>query len=137
MHLDFHLAQPNSLMSFAQFQGHRTMAHPSNSSSTSPPQYNNYPPQYGGNLYYPQAEAIKPPELVYGGRQTANVNLSIAQDPRAQITRTPSPTPSEARELESIGSRSGLINWKLVRSKDFWLSKEGLSESSRIRCVKI
>ncbi|KAE9399664.1 hypothetical protein BT96DRAFT_939214 [Gymnopus androsaceus JB14] len=96
------------------------------SRSQAPPQCNHYPPRYDGNLDYPQPQAIKPAELTNGETWTANVNLSMARDPRTQIARTPSPTPSEAHELESIGSSSGLIDWKLVRSKDFWFSKKGL-----------
>jgi uncharacterized membrane protein YdjX (TVP38/TMEM64 family) len=76
------------------------------------------PPRYGVS-----ADAIKPPELIHASMSTVNIDL---QNPRIHMTRTPSPTPSETRELERIGQSSGLINWKLLRSKDFWLSRNGL-----------
>ncbi|KAJ4490679.1 hypothetical protein J3R30DRAFT_3423941 [Lentinula aciculospora] len=112
--------------------GHRH-SNPSAGSMSTNNQYREYaPPQYRAN-YDPQGvkqpifepQGIKPPDLVYGDRWNT-VNVSLPQDPRSRIVRTPSPTPSEARALEEIGTHSGLINWKRVRSKDFWMSKEGL-----------
>ncbi|KAJ3994868.1 hypothetical protein F5050DRAFT_1771200 [Lentinula boryana] len=118
-----------------QPSSHRHHPNPSTGSMSADRQHHDYaPPQYRAN-YNPQGvkphpfepQGIKPPDLVYGDRwNTVNVSLPQHPDPRTRIIRTPSPTPSEARALDEIGSHSGLINWKRVRSKDFWMSKEGL-----------
>lgn len=36
-----------------------------------------------------------------------------------QLSRTPSPTPSELKELET-----GAIDWKTVKSRKFWIRKD-------------
>lgn len=50
----------------------------------------------------------------------------------SRLSRTPSPTPSEARELES-----GAVNWKRLSTKKFWFRREWLcklllSSSSKV-----
>ncbi|KAJ3861087.1 hypothetical protein EV359DRAFT_84677 [Lentinula novae-zelandiae] len=113
-------------------RGHRHPNTSTGSMSTEHQRRDYAPPQYRANIdsesvkppiFEPQG--IKPPDLVYGDRWNT-VNVALPQDPRTRIIRTPSPTPSEARALEEIGSTSGLINWKRIRSKEFWMSKEGL-----------
>ncbi|KAJ3715294.1 hypothetical protein DFJ43DRAFT_1160499 [Lentinula guzmanii] len=83
---------------------------------------------YDNNPYRPpQYEGYKPPELneSYAPQTYVPMHVNL-QDPRAQIARTPSPTPSEAHALEEIGNHSGIINWKRITSRKFWFSKEGL-----------
>ncbi|KAJ4490678.1 hypothetical protein J3R30DRAFT_3694398 [Lentinula aciculospora] len=83
---------------------------------------------YDNNPYRPpQYEGYKPPELDerFTPQTYAPVHVNL-QETRAQVARTPSPTPSESRALAEIGNHSGLINWNRIKSKDFWLSKDGL-----------
>lgn len=51
---------------------------------------------------------------------SANVHL----DPRAGLNRTPSPTPSEAKELQT-----GAIDFKAMMNWRFWIRREWLCAS--------
>ena len=56
---------------------------------------------------------------------TANVN---------RVSRTPSPTPSEAAEL----ARDGMFDWKTMRNWRFWFRREwlcALKKSSLVRSL--
>ncbi|KAJ3969960.1 hypothetical protein EV361DRAFT_997029 [Lentinula raphanica] len=99
----------------------------------SPPYRVNYDPQgVKPQIFEPQG--VKPPDLVYGDRWNT-VNVALPHDPQTRMIRTPSPTPSEVRALDEIGSHSGLINWKRVKSKDFWMSKEGVKYGITVAVV--
>ncbi|KAJ3840659.1 hypothetical protein F5878DRAFT_56617, partial [Lentinula raphanica] len=88
---------------------------------------------YDNNYRPPQYEGYKPPQEFNINNneryapQPAYAPMHVdLHDPRAQIARTPSPTPSESQALSEIGNHSGFINWKKIASKKFLFSKEGL-----------
>jgi len=72
------------------------------------------------SLYPPQQDLLHP-----AMNSTSSLETKVAEDPRQiQISRTPSPTPSEAKEL-----KTGAIDWKTLRTKSFWFRREWLCAS--------
>lgn len=69
--------------------------------------------------YGPQGYATYPPS---NESYTSTVNSAKAPDLSRQISRTPSPTPSEAKELRTTGA----FDWKSLRSPKFWIRREWL-----------
>lgn len=65
-----------------------------------------YPPQQ--NILYPAMNS------------TSTLETKLGEDPR-QISRTPSPTPSELKEL-----KTGAIDWETLKRKSFWFRREWL-----------
>jgi hypothetical protein len=53
---------------------------------------------------------------------TTTIDTKPNEDSR-YLTRTPSPTPSELREMNT-----GAIDWKTVTSREFWIRKEWICE---------
>jgi len=54
----------------------------------------------------------------YNSNSSSTFNTKAAEDARA-IARTPSPTPSEEREL-----KSGVFDWKTLGNWRFWIRKD-------------
>ena len=65
------------------------------------------------NVYPPSHEAE------YQGVPNSTSSFETKVREGSRLSRTPSPTPSEAKELES-----GAINWKTISSWRFWFRKE-------------
>lgn len=65
-----------------------------------------YPPAQG--QLYPNSAA----------QSTTTFDTKSPQDPRT-LSRTPSPTPSEQKELDT-----GAVDWKTISKPKFWLRKE-------------
>jgi len=70
------------------------------------------------SLYPPQRDLLHP-----AMNSTSSLETKVAEDPR-QISRTPSPTPSELKEL-----KTGAVDWKTLRTKSFWFRREWLCAS--------
>lgn len=67
---------------------------------------------------------LYPPHAAYHGTNSAMLfDTKPGED--TQVSRTPSPTPSEAKELES-----GAVDWKALLTGKFWFRKEWLCTSS-------
>ncbi|KAF8151755.1 hypothetical protein B0H34DRAFT_755977 [Crassisporium funariophilum] len=64
---------------------------------------NGYPPPQGSS---------------YPTNSTSTLETKVGEDPRS-LNRTPSPTPSEVKELSS-----GAVDWKTLSSGKFWFRKE-------------
>ena len=88
--------------------------------------YTNYP-----NYAQPHLQAPRPLMTTTGYppqqdgmyatlNSTTTLETKVADDPRL-MNRTPSPTPSEAREL-----KTGAIDWKQISSTKFWFRREWL-----------
>jgi len=83
------------------------------------PAYGNPRPQVGENPY------MYPPNTSSSQYSFANSSTTIPGKHEfnpVPISRTPSPTPSEAAELE----RESVVDWKTVSSWRFWLRREWL-----------
>jgi len=68
---------------------------------------------------YPPAQDVIYPSV----NSTSTFETKVAEDPR-HISRTPSPTPSELKEL-----KTGAIDWKTVSNWRFWIRKEWICAS--------
>ncbi|KAJ3510802.1 hypothetical protein NLJ89_g4469 [Agrocybe chaxingu] len=71
-----------------------------------------YPPQQDANTYATLGSTTTLANSMVEGK--------MGEEAR-QITRTPSPTPSELKELQT-----GAIDWKTLRTKNFWFRREWL-----------
>ncbi|KAF9476136.1 hypothetical protein BDN70DRAFT_882777 [Pholiota conissans] len=81
-------------------------------------------PQFGsGPAGYPPNQQLHAPGYLYpttsAGTSTSTLETKVAQDPR--LSRTPSPTPSEQKELDS-----GAIDWKTISRPGFWFRRDWL-----------
>ncbi|KAK1222287.1 hypothetical protein PQX77_014920 [Marasmius sp. AFHP31] len=91
------------------------------------PGYDPPHPQPAQNMYPPQSNYHNDKPSTPAGHWTSNVNLDPSNMPQNDArshsqpnpTRTPSPTPSEAKEL-----KSGAIDWKTIGNWRFWVRKE-------------
>ena len=55
----------------------------------------------------------------------------VGDDEDRELSRTPSPTPSEAKEL-----KTGAIDWRTLASRKFWFRREWLCALSLLlRCL--
>jgi len=91
--------------------------------------HNNHPqPQWqnNNNSYPPLSTTPARKPTSYDPSTPINVNLSPHPNNmvRARMMRTPSPTPSEQKELSS-----GAIDWKTLMNWRFWLRREWLCAS--------
>ncbi|KIM44279.1 hypothetical protein M413DRAFT_443299 [Hebeloma cylindrosporum] len=73
-------------------------------------------PSFAAAFLYPPQQNVLYPAM----NSTSSLETKVAEDPR-QISRTPSPTPSELKEL-----KTGAIDWKTLRTKSFWFRREWL-----------
>ncbi|KAH7879436.1 uncharacterized protein C8R40DRAFT_1035944, partial [Lentinula edodes] len=69
--------------------------------------------------YPPMNNYPKPSSGLYGSGLPLSANVHL--DPRAGLNRTPSPTPSEAKELQT-----GAIDFKAMMNWRFWIRREWL-----------
>ena len=70
-----------------------------------------------GNLYPHDASAT-----TLGDPSTVDFHTRKAEDDARRVSRTPSPTPSEQKEL----ARDGLFDWKTLLNWRFWIRREWL-----------
>ncbi|KAJ3969958.1 hypothetical protein EV361DRAFT_918341 [Lentinula raphanica] len=75
--------------------------------------------QYWNSQYPPANMQPKPPSALDATGPPLSANLHI--DPRPGLNRTPSPTPSEAKELQT-----GAIDFKAMMNWRFWIRREWL-----------
>lgn len=73
--------------------------------------------------YSTYASTQYPPQV---GEAWNSHDLNSAKPYDRRISRTPSPTPSEARELRNTGM-AGLIDWRAMMRPKWWLRKEWIS----------
>lgn len=64
---------------------------------------------------------LYPPHAAYHGLTNSAMSFDTKPGEDTQVSRTPSPTPSEAKELES-----GAVDWKALLTGKFWFRKEWL-----------
>lgn len=89
-----------------------------------------YPPNGNGTTYALDSSSTVNVNTNYNnGLSGGSVNTNKGKaggdlDPR-RISRTPSPTPSEAAEL----ARDSLLDWKTLLSWRFWIRREWLCAS--------
>ncbi|PPQ67777.1 hypothetical protein CVT25_009080 [Psilocybe cyanescens] len=76
---------------------------------------NNAPGPYMTTDYPPQQDAMYDTVT-----SVSSIETKVAADPR-QLSRTPSPTPSEAKEL-----KTGAIDWKTMSNPKYWIRREWL-----------
>lgn len=63
-----------------------------------------------------------PQDAMYALNPPTRLEAEVADDAR-QLSRTPSPTPSEVRALKF---RLGTVDWKAMASRKFWFRREWL-----------
>ncbi|KAI3611440.1 cytoplasm protein [Moniliophthora roreri] len=85
----------------------------------SSPRYPNSQPFDTLNTYPPPNFSSSSKPSTPAGYQTANVNLTLNE--RNNLARTPSPTPSELKEM-----KSGAIDWRGMTNWRFWIRREWL-----------
>lgn len=103
---------PLSLSTMASYQAYGRQPNPAYPPSNPSPYSNSAPSPYDG-------------DTVTSANPFTYKNGSESTGIRRDIARTPSPTPSEQKELQT-----GAINWKTLRNWRFWIRKEWACASS-------